>query len=113
MMPSATEIDPIALVTITDDGKPHEVVLCMAYGGEYWACLTCEAEGMAEEIPCGWDLSTLMAYALEHGPLRWVVRDSELKMVDARDEPVPTESLFSPPTTDEIADAAQDWHDKP
>lgn len=116
MMPDAKEIDPIALVTITDDeyddGNKHEVVLCLAYGGYYWACLTCEAQGIAEDVPCGWTVAALEAYAAEHGLLRPVVRGDAVVLLDARDNPAPTESMYPPPSEYEITDAAQTWHDQ-
>lgn len=117
MMPDAREIDPIALVTITDDiadnGASHEVVLCMAYGGFYFACLTCEAQGHYEEnVPPGWTAATLMDYAAQHGPLRAVVREGKLCVLDGNDQPVASTSLFEPPSTGEITNAAQDWHDE-
>ena len=121
MMPDAAEIDPIALVTIHDDiadeGKPHQVALCIAYGGYYFACLTCEAQGHYEEnVPPGWSVSALAEYAQQRadqlGSLRLVVRNSELVLLDHRNEAVPAAALFEPPSAGEITDAAQDWHDE-
>lgn len=47
MMPDAPDVRVLASVVLVggvDDGCV--VHLCMAYGGHYWACTSCEAQGM-------------------------------------------------------------------
>lgn len=58
MLPDEPGLEVVVEVPITwgigvNDQDEHTVVLCIAHGGHYWACVTCEAQGIAENVPPG------------------------------------------------------------
>lgn len=47
------KISVVTSVQIDDGPEIHVVHLCIAYGGHYWVCGTCEAQGHAEGVVRG------------------------------------------------------------
>jgi hypothetical protein len=108
MMPDAQDLKPLRAVTISgggDDG--HVVNLCIAYGGHYWACETCEAQGMAENVPAG--LSLLIDRATEStvDPVSVVMAGDTARLEYGPQVIAATPRAATDP---ELEEAAWDWH---
>lgn len=108
IVPDAHDLAMIMAATI-DDGGPddgHVVHLCIAHGGHYWVCETCEAQGFAENVPPGdWKVTVEPGTPADAPLVRVDKATATLTMAPG----VRLEKVRDA-APQEIVDAAADWH---